>query len=96
MSTPKHSPLPWRIAVNGFVHDACDDLVEDGFADENSIANTRLIVRAVNSHDALLAAAKASLDVWENMHAGFVSPHKLEAAIDSCKAAIAQAEELAP
>ena len=73
MATPKeqtlpaHSVLPWRAEVGERLSDGSDCWVID--SEENSIAemmcpadveeaNAKLIVRAVNAHDALVDAAK--------------------------------------
>lgn len=41
-------------------------LVHQGIGDATSIANAAFIVRACNSHDALLAACKEAYSVWKN------------------------------
>ena len=67
MSEAKHTPLPWRLfAENGFVEVRADDVLvavvnwqgfNDSFrSDDGHLANAEFIVRAVNSHAALVAA----------------------------------------
>ena len=75
---PKHSPMPWRVTVaghiagqDGFVpirtpfHDRAfkDGPARSTIHPETQLqANTALIVRAVNAHDALVAACKAAME----------------------------------
>lgn len=77
MSTPKHSPLPW-FAIKETIADADGNYVNTDF-----LANRHLIVTAVNSHAALLAAAKYALEYMSQT--GHVQ--------DKLRAAIAAAEE---
>jgi hypothetical protein len=122
MSTPKHSPLPWRACKAGACQcgqiwsspiDACivtaygeiedrdkqfivvaahsewgdgKDMIYGVVPEAMRDANTRLIVRAVNSHDALLAAAKEIISVSVG------APHWH--ALEKLKSAIAKAEAL--
>ena len=61
MSTYEHSPLPWKALTpealvntsNGTMSIACD---ESGESAEQDLANAEFIVRACNSHAALLDA----------------------------------------
>ena len=56
MTEPEHSPLPWR--DNGFeIRDAMEETAPIYGLDHKEVANRRLIIKAVTSHDALLAAA---------------------------------------
>ncbi len=70
MTETKHSPTPWECGVAGedpklfligsapvFFGSVNDCPYHDGEA------NARFIIRAVNSHDDLLAACKAMLDI---------------------------------
>jgi len=68
-TTPDHSPLPWRFSTDdpmdgtiGQIESHDDWSVAAVFNDVRELpakANAEFIVRAVNSHDALLAALKA-------------------------------------
>jgi hypothetical protein len=80
MSTPEHSPLPWRVSqpTPTFVTDA--DGRDVVVANNGNSANARLIVRAVNAHDALIAAAKAFLAKGDRFRRT-----ELQAAIDAAK-----------
>jgi hypothetical protein len=66
MTSPKHTPTPWKFnpnryskwvgEISGNTPDA--DYVVSVVQQDNWKANAELIVRAVNSHEALLEAAK--------------------------------------
>ena len=58
MTTPEHFPLPWH-DDDGFIKDANGRIVD------MRPCNRLLIIAAVNSHSALLAAAKEALNAWE-------------------------------
>jgi hypothetical protein len=62
----KHTPTPWKLDqddrfVNGPKGQAIFGALGDG-SDETHTANAEFIVRAVNSHEALLEAAKEMLE----------------------------------
>lgn len=77
----KHSPLPWNYD-NGSIKTGVQSKMmgvigECGFVDEIAIvchknheANADLIVRAVNSHEALVAACEAALDFCNDIGDG--------------------------
>lgn len=86
MSKPEHSPLPWKYG------DACDLLDAHGnviaMMDES---DARLIIAALESHSALLAAAKSVVNFYED----FEVPPSTAGRIRflGLEAAIAKAEE---
>ncbi len=55
MTEPKHNPVPWKVIQKRVVVDANGDYVRTF----SSAADAELIVRAVNSHAALLEASEA-------------------------------------
>jgi hypothetical protein len=82
MITPEHSPLPWA-DDDGFIKDANGRIVD------MRPCNRRIIVAAVNSHAALLAAAKMAI--------GTISRHSMPLeTYNAIHAAISAAEEPAP
>lgn len=86
MNTPENSPLPWRTNRHGDLLDSEGKIIYlDGT--DKEIANARLIIRAVNSHAQLLAAAKWAATVIENGTHGF-------GCVEALRAAITAAEEL--
>ena len=69
MSKTKHAPLPWRVGSNGtdycvFAGDEfvahCDNS-DNGDGTETDRATAAFIVRAANSHDALVAELRIAL-----------------------------------
>ena len=73
---PAHTPLPWRLGRNGadclifkgehkFVAD-CDSADEDSDGTDEDRANAAFIVRAVNSHAALVATLENILEFMED------------------------------
>ena len=62
----EHSPLPWKRGTDGLIFDANNEYVTDtcGTSLPEGEENQKLIVRAVNCHDALAAALKALIE-WE-------------------------------
>ena len=101
--TTKHTALPWRCKSTGrdgkpsdthIVTDSRDVAVAciRGDTDHEWQANIELILRAVNSHDDLLAACKALRDIIHDdlTHA---RQHDHAKAIDAADAAIASAEK---
>jgi hypothetical protein len=85
--TTNHTPLPWHIEKSGDGRYAIEDasgtiriaLMCDSDSDAEELADAALIVRAVNSHQALvsvlqrIAAEVNALDMspvlWDDMHA---------------------------
>ena len=88
MSTPEHSQLPWS-TIKGTITDADGNYVNTDF-----LSNRRLIVSAVNSHAALLVAAKEMLSAIATRDIGSFTWESRAA--KALKAAIAAAEEPAP
>jgi hypothetical protein len=110
MTTPEHSPLPWRLyRANSANHILGGDGMpvitatplpirrgpKTNEGTKRYSTNARLIVRAVNAHDALLAAAKAFVDAGDAL-GQHGTPVHLQAHYDAFAKAIAAAEELAP
>lgn len=77
-----HTPTPWR-SINGAIFDTayssnhirkalaiCGDInaADKESENEKAKANAEFIVRAVNSHEALLLAAKDALEVVANWY----------------------------
>jgi len=66
----KHTPTPWYASAdgNGGDHIQSAAINENNYVarvdamDEQGFANTDLIIKAVNSHDALVAACEAMRD----------------------------------
>jgi hypothetical protein len=91
---PEHSPLPWRISAANLIVDAagmpiytCTDDLEDTTIE----ADASLIIRAVNSHDRLIAAAKETVSYYSpdrEVPLGYD-----QGVLEALKAAIAAAEE---
>ena len=100
MSDTKHSPLPWKVgdgAVSGWV--AITDANNDQIVDVNysdgmdeptffpEQANAELIVRSVNSHDALVEALKDLIRQLPN------DERLADFNLDRAEAALAEAEQ---
>lgn len=94
----EHSPLPWsayggRIDFKYDIWDAygnCVADVETGFVDEaTNCANAEFIVRACNSHEELVQAAKLLL-TFAIMVRGTMAPSSPE--LDEVRAVIKRAE----
>lgn len=88
-SEPRHTPTPWVLegnSINGKDFEGCIAMASGKSAHQNLI-NAAYIVRAVNSHEELLRAAKA-------MHDEFLSHSRGSVAHEDCWwcAAIARAE----
>jgi len=80
--TPAHTPLPWHIEEGHIQRDsngirywqitdgqdaiACNQFCYAGYDPEVNAANAALIVRAVNSHEALIAALESALEIAES------------------------------
>ncbi len=62
----EHSPTPWRRGTDGLIFAANNEYVTDtcGTSLPGGEENQKLIVRAVNSHDELVAALKDLVE-WE-------------------------------
>jgi len=56
----EHTPTPWLAGCDGYVIRVRPGTTNEVIAEVNTIANAEFIVRAVNSHDALLEAAKGA------------------------------------
>lgn len=94
MSNDKATPRPWEYnATRGEIEQNEERIAKLRFTDEETIdANGRLIVRAVNSHDALVEALEA-VDIklteeWRNSGAGSSAPvlfYKVRAALSRAK-----------
>jgi hypothetical protein len=61
-----HSPLPWRPGTfEDTIYGADDRKVADfGIREAESRADAAFAIRAVNNHNALLAACKGALEFW--------------------------------
>lgn len=72
MSNTSPTPRPWTVVVNPYGDHIIGNLATLKTVaivrklSENSEANAAHIVRCVNSHDALIDAAKCLERVWEN------------------------------
>ena len=101
MST-EHAPLPWTSTWAGEVLDA-HGLFR---IEADSVADAEFIVRACNSHDALVQALKAFLEKWPDVEKhvnGYIGLHfartgvqyagpNIAAELDAMRAALAQVE----
>ncbi len=85
MTAPEHSPLPWRDDGVG-IENADGRTVKVYGIGGQEFANRRLIIAAVNTHAALLAAAKWAVSGIK---------HQNTPTIADLRAAIAVAEEQA-
>lgn len=112
-ASPKHTPTPWATDGRMIVQDAegrkffsgqpyiADCLVSAHYREDGSTgANARFIVRAVNSHEALLAALKDAAEVLRTAHQYFPKSiknrdtfHLLNVEANSVNKAIALAEK---
>jgi hypothetical protein len=88
-----HTPTPWKLVADGIIGDG--DLI--AYNDYMTDADAKFIVRAVNSHEALLLAAK---NLYYQYFARIqATAHVLDVsegegkACDAIQKAIAQAEE---
>lgn len=102
MPETKHTPLPWRLYegddyISVGTTDPSDPLILDTIGqrsndpdrpEDEQVANAEFIVRAVNSHDDLLAVCRAVLDRHSYQGTGEPWPALFEAA----RAAVAKAE----
>jgi hypothetical protein len=86
---PVIQPLPWEIGPEGYIVDANGIMLSMLTSDEK-----RLIVRCVNSHDALLAALKDVTEHLESQRDFQLGNGDAEeySARDRARAAIAKAE----
>ncbi len=98
MSKATHTKTPWRIGRNGadycvfagdekFIADC--DRSDDMDGSPEDIANAAFIVRAANSHDALVEALKKTVSV---VTGDIMSKSGLIDALESARAALALAE----
>lgn len=69
-----HTPTPWEAepsaARGAWIKGADGEWValSCGDTDERAVANAEFIARAVNAHDALVAACEAALEASEHSH----------------------------
>lgn len=104
----KYLETPWMCDDCGIISQAKDDSLAGNFlrlvspwsegawdGDATAIANARLIVRAVNSHDDLVVALQeviaAALKQLEGMGKGKEPSPRLQDAIDAANATLAKA-----
>ncbi len=113
MSDAKHTPTPWVfIPMNEYVYDAAFKYRiegEDGFSPcciyadgtknkGTTEANAAFIVRACNSHDALVDALKKATDILERIDTQetrlvFTKDHEIPDLVKSSRQALADAEK---
>lgn len=98
----KHTPMPWSVGIanegDGIgIRDAkfhIADLCPDGWPQEIQKANADFIVLAVNSHEALVEAAKIGLKFGEyisQMHPININSWEFTGDVEKIKAALAAA-----
>lgn len=92
----KHSPLPWKTVGTSIT--GCDGkLITGGLwrvPTEADLANAALICRAVNAHEALVAACEVTLDALERLDPLYVvEPRFIGALINQLREAIKLAKE---
>ena len=109
MSTPAHTPTPWKVIKGGVIIYAqrnpggrktyLADVSQDPGINQ-SIANAAFIVRACNSHAGLVAALEQAVtemdDVLDHLsRMDFQKPYTctLRTALDQARAALAAAKE---
>jgi hypothetical protein len=68
-----HSPLPWRIIADCFIHDPAGNPVGGTPYGKNDLANAAFIVRACNNHAALVTVVKLLRDIIATDHRVFGS-----------------------
>lgn len=107
LSDASHTPTPWNLGYTGRcilreIPGMCDG--EDGYAvaitsahslltPAEAKANAAFIVRAVNSHDALVKALEEMIEVyWGHGDGEFPEPNCIQAAL----AALASSREVQP
>ena len=107
VSGASHTPTPWNLGYTGRcilreIPGMCDG--EDGYAvaitsahslltPSEAKANAAFIVRAVNSHDALVRALEEMIEVyWGDGDGELPEPH----CIQNARAALASAREVQP
>jgi len=84
MMDKKHSPLPWKLDKNSItIRDADNWCVAD--MHEMSVADSKLIIRAVNSHYQLLEACKLTINQCGDEYC--LSKMALEALVDALEKA---------
>ena len=94
--TTQRTPTPWRYISGAIEGDRPNSLYNKIMTvpipfDGVERANMEFLIRAVNSHDALLEAAEAALAVVEHAEDGLPTPVGAEG--DMLRAAIRQAKE---
>jgi len=112
LSGASHTPTPWSLAKSGrlIIREVPD--IADGYDHynvavlshhslvrlEESLANAAFIVRAVNSHDALVKALEFAMEVTdEDMATGrFSMTERGKLAYEKARAALASAREVQP
>lgn len=99
MDTSKATARPWRWdelqligADGGFVIDSAP-YEGQWFAGDNDDANKALIVRAVNGHDALVAALRDLLAVCDEADVAWIGSTDVCRLRDQARAALALAEQ---
>lgn len=101
MSTPKHTPTPWEVNTlagspysEGFSNDTLIfDCRPSGLQYAEIEANAEFIVRACNSHDALIADMKHIVEYWNGSVNMSAMEDALNHIIEVAQAAIKLAEE---
>lgn len=88
--TSSHTPTPWEVGDDGIVTPYAGDriIVQTGM--DSIEADQDFIVRAVNAHDALIAALKGLVDACELTDDAYYSA--IDAAVNNARAALALAE----
>lgn len=96
--TTKHTPTPWAVDFRtdrdivqlprGGDPENANDLNNDSLAIAHTDADAAFIVRAVNAHDALVAALRALVDARDRPH-GFADLPWYEPAFAQARAALA-------
>lgn len=81
----------WGIAGGAFTHESPLAQIQDW--DEAAEGDARLIVRAVNSHDALVEALQGALLQIEYLHAKFTPTGTGEAVLAKLRALLSEIED---
>jgi len=90
MSTSKATARPWVLGSNGAIMGSDGSAIGVVATD----ANAALIVRAVNSHEALVAALRGIIQAWDTDSGDYYVTNTLtDDDIDQARAALALAEQ---